>query len=148
MNPLDTLIKEVMPIGHTKTSYSFVPELAEAKDMNAIVVDCPGFRDNRGPEISIANAANIKAVMAQANGVTLVLVLNYHNLKGDRGLGQLELLKIIEDLFGSCDNALHHASSIILVVSHVPLFTDLGLKMELEDVKEEFASSALSPIKA
>jgi hypothetical protein len=78
----------------------------------------------------------------------LVLVLNYHNLKGDRGLGQLELLKIIEDLFGSCDNALHHASSIILVVSHVPLFTDLGLKMELEDVKEEFASSALSPIKA
>jgi len=52
-----------------------VPELVEAKDINAIVIDCPGFRDNRGAEIIIAKAANIKAVMAQANGVTLVLVL-------------------------------------------------------------------------
>jgi hypothetical protein len=58
------------------------------------------------------------------------------------------MFKIIEDLFGSCDNALHHASSIILVVSHVPLFTDLGHKMELEDVKVEFDSRALSQSKA
>lgn len=140
-------IKEVMPIGHSKTSCSFMPELAEAIDMNAIVVDCPGFIDNRGAEISIANAANIKAVMAMANGVTLVLVLNYHSLKADRGRGQLELLKILEDLFGSIDRAMNYASSMILVVSHVPLYLDED-RTELKDIKQEFDSRELSPEKA
>ena len=140
-------IKEVMPIGHSKTSCSFMPELAEAIDMNAIVVDCPGFIDNRGAEISIANAANIKAVMAMANGVTLVLLLNYHSLKADRGRGQLELLKILEDLFGSIDSAMNYASSMILVVSHVPLYLDED-RTELKDIKQEFDSRELSPEKA
>jgi len=140
-------IKEVMPIGHSKTSCSFMPELAEAIDMNAIVVDCPGFIDNRGAEISIANAANIKAVMAMANGVILVLVLNYHSLKADRGRGQLELLKILEDLFGSIDRAMNYASSMILVVSHVPLYLDED-RTELKDIKQEFDSRELSPEKA
>ena len=138
-------VKEVMSIGHSKTSHSFVPELAEAQDMGSIVVDCPGFFDNRGAEISIANAANIKAVMAQANGVTLVAVLNYYSLKADRGRGVREVLDTLLSLFGSVDRAIIHAKSILLVVSHVPEFTvDIDC-VELENVKNEFSKSGLSP---
>ena len=137
-------VKEVMSIGHRKTSHSFVPELEEAKDMNAVVVDCPGFLDNRGAEISIANAANIKAVMARADGVTLVAVLNYHSLEADRGRGVRELLDTLLSLFGSVDRAIIRAKSILLVVSHVPLTTDYG-RMDLDTVKNKFDSDGLSP---
>lgn len=140
-------VKEVMQIGHSKMSHSFVPELAEATDMNACIVDCPGFLDNRGPEISIANAANIKAVMALANGVKLVILLNYHSLQADRGRGQSELIDMIQGLFGSVDRAIEHASSMILVVSRVPLSVD-GDPVELQDVMNEFDTSVLSPDKA
>ena len=136
-------VKEVMSIGHTKVSHSFVPELAEAKSMNAVVVDCPGFLDNRGAEISIANAANIKAVMARADGVSLVAVLNYYSLKADRGRGVRELLETLLGLFGSIDRAIIHAKSILLVVSHAPEYTDDG-RVELVDVKDEFDASGLS----
>ena len=136
-------VKEVMSIGHSKTSHSFVPDLAEAHDLESIVVDCPGFLDNRGAEISIANATNIKAVMTQATGVTLVAVLNYHSLGADRGRGVRELLDTLIGLFGSVDRAIIHAKSILLVVSHVPEITADGY-VELEDVKDEFSTDGLS----
>jgi len=137
-------VKEVMSIGHSKTSHSFVPELAEAENMKAVVVDCPGFLDNRGAEISIANAANIKAVMARANGVTLVAVLNYCSLKADRGRGIRELLDTLLGLFGSIDRAIIHAKSILLVVSQAPVTID-GDHVELNNVRSELDVSGLSP---
>jgi len=137
-------VKEVMSIGHSKTSHSFVPELAEAHDMDSILVDCPGFLDNRGAEISIANAANIKAVMAQANGVTLVAVLNYYSLKADRGRGVRELLDTLLSLFGSVELAIIHAKSILLVISHAPVSID-GARIELNNVRREFSTNELSP---
>ena len=135
-------VKAVMQIGFSSTSQTFVPDAVQSPDLG-LVVDCPGFFDNRGPEINIANAVNIKAVMARARGVTMVVVLNYYTLKADRGRGVRELLDTLLGLFGSAERALIYADSILLVVSHVPEVSSEGL-VELQDVKNEFDSTGLS----
>ena len=138
-------VKAVMQIGFSNTSQTFVPDAVQSPDLG-LVVDCPGFNDNRSPEINIANAVNIKAVMTRALGVTMVVVLNYYTLKADRGRGVRELLETLLGLFGSAERALIHADSILLVVSHVPVFSEAEDRvMELQDVKNEFDSNGLSP---
>jgi hypothetical protein len=60
---------EVMPIGHGDTSYTFMPKIVSDPDNNdQAYCDCPGFTDNRGAEINIANAINTRKVLQQATG--------------------------------------------------------------------------------
>ena len=53
-------IDEIMKIGHSKESKTFMPQVEHDKTNNLTYIDCPGFLDNRGAEINIANAVNIK----------------------------------------------------------------------------------------
>ena len=56
-----------MKIGHSNQSMTFVPDV-ESDDIFTYA-DCPGFLDNRGPEINIANAVNIKTMIHRAASV-------------------------------------------------------------------------------
>ena len=78
-----------------------------------------GFHDNRGPEISISNAVNIKSIVTNSSGVRVIMLINYNSLKSDRGAGLTEALKILKSLFG--DSLLGACDSILLGVTHVPL---------------------------
>ncbi len=64
-----------------------------------VYCDCPGFWDNRGPEINIANAVNIRSVVSRAKSIKIMLLLNYYSLKSDRSKGLLETYRILLDLF-------------------------------------------------
>lgn len=44
---------------------TFKPQLEYDKDLNFNYIDCPGFLDNRGAEINIANAINIKNIVIE-----------------------------------------------------------------------------------
>ena len=49
--------EEVMSIGHGRQSRTFMPQIAQDPDnFDNASCDCPGFSDNRGAEINIANA--------------------------------------------------------------------------------------------
>lgn len=48
-------VKEVMEIGHTNQSKTFIPAQAYDEDTMLTCLDCPGFLDSRGAEINIAN---------------------------------------------------------------------------------------------
>lgn len=67
----DSPIESVVGIGHTNVSHSFIPDIADLPETEAKAIDCPGFFDNRGTEINIANAVNIKA-MAAASTLSLI----------------------------------------------------------------------------
>jgi len=123
---------ELMKIGHSNQSMTFIPDVEP--DSNFVYCDCPGFLDSRGAEINIANAVNIKQTIHAARSVRVVVMLNFHSLKADRGKGVRELTKILSDLFGSADRLVEFVPSIILGVSQVPLMDDED-KMELEDVQ-------------
>ena len=69
-----------------------------------MVCDCPGFLDNRGAEINIGNAVNIKSALSQASSARIVLLINYYSLKAERGRGVNEMLDICMHLFGDAEN--------------------------------------------
>ena len=58
---------EIMAIGHSKASMTFIPGIQ--RDSNFVYVDCPGFLDNRGSSVNVANATNIKLTVSRAKTV-------------------------------------------------------------------------------
>lgn len=113
-------IDEIMPIGHTRNSMTFLPEIAEDSS-GSHYCDCPGFLDNRGFEINTANAVNIKAAFMRAQSLKIVLLINYHSLKADRARGLDQMIKICEDLFGNKENLAKNVNSILLGISRIPV---------------------------
>lgn len=116
-----TFPTEIMHIGHANKSATFLPEVFDDKSLGISHCDCPGFLDNRGAEINIANACNIKQMVGKASSVRTLVLINFNSLKADRGRGVKELLRILQDLFGGeTDNLLKHTESILVGVSQVP----------------------------
>ena len=114
-------LDEIMPIGHTKTSKTFMPQIESDPEKKNTYCDCPGFIDNRGAEINIANAVNIKAALIGAANVRIVILINYFSLMADRGRGLNDMLTICTHLFGHQDNLLKHKASLLLGVTGAPL---------------------------
>jgi energy-coupling factor transporter ATP-binding protein EcfA2 len=112
---------EIMPIGHAKTSKTFMPQIAVDTDASSLAYcDCPGFLDNRGAEINIANAVNIKRVLQEAEYVKVLILINYHSLLADRGRGLTDMLRICTQLFGSEANLARCQDALLLGVTKVP----------------------------
>lgn len=110
--------EEVMPIGHTKESKTFMPQIETDTDTQNTYMDCPGFLDNRGPEINIANAVNIKNAIKEAKTAKVVILINYHSLKAERGRGLSEMLKIAYNLFGKEENLLASQNSLLIGITN------------------------------
>ncbi|KIC77195.1 hypothetical protein DB41_CS00020 [Neochlamydia sp. TUME1] len=126
---------EVMPIGHTKDSKTFIPQLVEIKNQVSLC-DCPGFLDNRGYEINIANAANIRNTFIKAKSVKVVILINFHTLEADKARGLRDMIKICCDLFGSKENLLEHKNSILLGITQIPFVQRDEEQEPLEDLKD------------
>mmetsp|Transcript_35413 Transcript_35413/g.94956 ORF Transcript_35413/g.94956 Transcript_35413/m.94956 type:complete len:716 (+) Transcript_35413:1695-3842(+) len=75
----------------------------------------------------------------RARTCRVVVMLNYHSLKIDRGRGQRELVQILTDLFGSADQLLESKASILLGISCVPKNVD-GRRVDFKDVRSEVMS--------
>jgi len=109
---------EVMPIGHTKESKTFMPQIETDPDTQNTYMDCPGFLDNRGAEINIANAVNIKNAIKEAKTAKVIILINYHSLKAERGRGLSEMLKIAYNLFGKEENLLASQNSLLIGITN------------------------------
>ena len=96
-------VPELMAIGHTNQSATFTPQVEDASSSvgDGVARRLPGFLDNRGFEINVANAVNVKHTAAAARSAVVVVVINYASLLADRGKGVHDLLAILLGLFGS-----------------------------------------------
>ena len=127
---------------HTNVSATFLPDVQPSNidlpgGAEAVFVDCPGFLDNRGASINIANAVNIKATLNASANARSIVILNYHSLKADRSRGLRELGQILTDLFGSVSRVLDNIDSLLLGVTQCPKFDDDGEeRTELEDIRK------------
>ena len=135
----DSEVVEMMKIGHTNQSMTFIPDL-EADEWFTYL-DCPGFLDNRGAEINIANAVNIKSAVCEARAVRVLVLINYNSILADRGRGLRETLKVLIGLFGTIAALKQACSSILLGVSQVPKFDAEGEETTLDDVRGLFEDS-------
>jgi len=132
---------EVMPIGHDKTSKTFMPQIAADLGYPVLAYcDCPGFFDNRGPEINIANAVNIKLALQEAKCVKVLILISFKSLEADRGRGLADMLKICLQLFGSKASLKRFKDALLLGVTQAPKEQDLNALREwlIEDTDEVF----------
>ena len=101
----DSPVPELMRIGHTNQSQTFVPQVepapAASLGARAAFADCPGFIDSRGFEINVSNAVNVRQAVAAAASCVVVVVINYFSLLADRGKGVRDLMAILASLFGT-----------------------------------------------
>lgn len=109
----------LMPIGHSLTSTTFIPDIRTCP-ADITYCDCPGFLDNRGAEINIVNAVNIRTALSLARSVRVMILVNYHSLEADRGRGLADLCDMCTQLFGSVQDLQRHRHSVFVAVSRYP----------------------------
>lgn len=136
-------LDEIMPIGHTKTSMTFMPQI-ESDGEGMTHCDCPGFLDNRGPEINIANAVNIKKAFIRARSVKVVMLINYHSLKADRGRGLKDMIEICCDLFGNRETLIRYKDSILLGITQISTIGPDDEVQAMQDLKDFICKPPLS----
>lgn len=134
---------EIMKIGHENVSKTFMPELA--KHEGHTFCDCPGFIDNRGYEVNIANAVNMRRTFGEAATIKVVIMINHHSLKADRARGLKDMINICCSLFGSKENLLKYKNSVLLCVTQTPFkeVADEGEEQEVltvDDLRSWMAS--------
>ncbi len=113
----------VASIGHGGGSHTFVPQIIQDPNRaTRVYIDCPGFSDNRGAEINIANAMNIRHALRQAG----VFLTSCSSLISDRGKCIQVLEHMCEQLFGGVDNLRQYQDSVLLGVNRVPLQANLN----------------------
>ena len=130
---------ELFRIGHANVSQTFIPGFAgsDALGDQVTLVDCPGFFDNRGPEINVANAVNIKQALSHFKEMRVVVLINYNSIKADRGRGVRDLIKIMRELFGDTERLLASMESVVVGVSRTPLKDDDDDFILCDDVLEQ-----------
>lgn len=119
--------EEILKIGHTSMSMTFMPQIA-LDTTGLACCDCPGFFDNRGIEIKVSNAVNVRSVLNAAQSLKIVLLIDYHSLRTTRAKGLKDLVKIASSLFGSIKNLCHHKDSVLVGVTQVPPSTQPALE--------------------
>jgi 50S ribosome-binding GTPase len=123
----DSGVKEVMPIGHTKQSQTLIPQIeVDRSDANLAYCDCPGFLDNRGVEINIANAVNIRRTLQSAQSARMLILINYHTLRSDRVRGLRDMLLLTRQLFGNTECLRRYQGSLLLGVTQAPATMSLS----------------------
>jgi hypothetical protein len=117
----------VASIGHGEGSHTLIPQIIQDPNRaTRVYIDCPGFSDNRGAEINIANAINIRYALRQAGGVKAVFLASYPGLITNRGACIRNLENMCQQLFGGIDNLRRHQDSVLLGMNRVPLQTNLN----------------------
>ena len=112
---------EVASIGHGAVSHTSMPQIIKDPNNQArVFIDFPGFSDNRGAVVNIANAINIKHVLKQVRSVKLVFLTSYQGLRQDRGESFDDLGRMCEQMFGGVENLRRHQNSVLLGVNRVP----------------------------
>ena len=131
-------IEEVMKIGHEGRSATFMPKvILDPNNSDKAYCDCPGFNDNRGSEINMANTINIKRVLHQSRGVKALFLTSYGELTSSRGAEALAMIAMCQQLFGSPANLSRYQDSVLVGITQAPL-TDDDEPVTLANVRKSF----------
>ena len=111
---------EIMKIGHQVVSFTFVPQMIKCDPLHCLIMDCPGFLDNRGEEINISNAVNIKNITSAAENIKVVICIDYGSFIVNRTQCFTDTIKNCVKLFGSEKNVIDNKDAILLLITRLP----------------------------
>ena len=137
---------EVMPIGHGRRSQTFLPKIAQdPQHPNSAYCDCPGFADNRGAEINIANSLAIKHVLHRSHGVNAVFLAEYSDFFGSRGSNIQAMENMCQQMFGGVDNIGRYQNAVLLGITKAPIYNRRGQPFSVNSIRLKL-TQANSPI--
>ena len=87
------------------------------KRKKLVICDSPGFGDNAGVEVDIANGVGMISALYGADSVRVVVLLAYEALVSNRMKGAIEIGEVISNLFHDFSNVL---GSITFLFNKVP----------------------------
>lgn len=81
---------QIVNIGHSSKSCTYLIHGYDSKRImknkkKVFLIDSPGFKDNRGVEIDIANNLSVSLAFKSCSSILPVLVFNYHDMKAKGG---------------------------------------------------------------
>ena len=128
----------IAKIGHDLRSETLVPSSFCLPNSDIVLCDMPGYLENRGSEINIANSVNIRDI-ANRSKIKLLFLVNYHSIKADRGEGLKSSIKIVIDFFGGSVEILNQSMPGILIgVTRIPKKAVLkNVKAEIQRIAAE-----------
>lgn len=112
-------IREIMPIGHTD-SKTLIPQI-HSHAGGPTFCDCPGFFDDRGAEINISNAVNIKNLVKSARSVRILILLSYKTLEDKRGIILKRIRETVDSLLGKKNSLVEFKAHLLIGITKVPL---------------------------
>lgn len=84
-------------IGHSSSSHTDIPSGYTPPGKDYSYIDTPGFKDNRGFEIDIANAFSTNLVTKSVNQLKFLILFDYFDII-DRGQKFLDTIKRFSDI--------------------------------------------------
>ncbi|KAL4466765.1 hypothetical protein ABPG74_010362 [Tetrahymena malaccensis] len=84
-------------IGHSTQSQTPTLQIVNLQN-DLFVCDTPGFFDNRGVEIEIANTFSLKKFILNCQSVRIVVLISYHEIKAQRGLLFQNVFEIVSNI--------------------------------------------------
>ncbi|EAR94029.2 SecA DEAD-box-like domain protein (macronuclear) [Tetrahymena thermophila SB210] len=109
--------KGIFQIGHSKQSQTSTLQAAHLYG-NYFLCDSPGFFDNRGTEIEIANAFSLNQFMLNCNSMKLVVLISYHELVAQRGALFQEVFNLLTRILKNPEK--EQSEKIIFLFTMVP----------------------------
>jgi energy-coupling factor transporter ATP-binding protein EcfA2 len=117
--------REIMKIGHGGNSKTFMPQLAtDLSDEGIIYCDCPNFSDNRGAEINIANALNMKRFLQEAGSVKVIFLAEFGEFLTNHGQTLNAMEGMVKQVFGGETHLRRHKNAVLLGITKAPLDAD------------------------
>ncbi|KAL0210625.1 hypothetical protein RCL1_005061 [Eukaryota sp. TZLM3-RCL] len=103
-----------LPMSGTLESETRHPQVM--KSLFGNLVDVPGFRDNRGHVVELANNVTLKRLLTHSKGLVIVLVLNFNDFFHERGATMRTRLNDILSAFSND----FKANSLFFVLNKCP----------------------------
>jgi hypothetical protein len=102
-----------------------MPQLATDLNDDAIIYcDFPSFSDNRGAEINIANALNIKRFLQNAGSVKVIFLAEFGELLTNHGQTLNAMEGMVKQMFGRETNLRKYKNAVLLGITKAPLDVD------------------------
>jgi len=137
----DSIIPEEGKIGHGYISETFIPNVTGEHD-GITYVDCPGFKDNRGAEINIANAVNIRNTVKNAHTLKALFLISYESILSNRAENLKELVGISSDLFNGDDSLVANKDSVLFGITKTNrIIAEANKKCTLKALLSAFSSN-------
>jgi len=108
----------IAKIGHDSKSQTDKPQLYKEPKTGLYFTDCPGFFDNRGVDVEVANAFGIQNIAKQSKEVKgIILMVEGSAFKGGRGRLLAESLQATLKFLGP--NMSENLDSVLLMITKV-----------------------------